>query len=194
MNAPVLVVDLEATCSEDMTAGWDMETAEIGAVWVGGNGTVLDHFQSFVRPVVNPQLTAFFTDLTGISQSDVDGAPSFTVAAEQLRQFVERYQMPGSSWLSWGAWDARQLVRESALYGIAEPIALPHQNGKRLFAKTQRIGKEVGMAKACELAGQAIHGTHHRALDDAMSIALLLPFVFGEKLLSARHQSSHSAP
>ncbi|ABF09719.1 3'-5' exonuclease [Cupriavidus metallidurans] len=194
MNAPVLVVDLEATCSEDMAAGWEMETAEIGAVWVRGNGTVLDHFQSFVRPVVNPQLTAFFTNLTGISQSDVDDAPLFTVAAEQLRQFVERYQMPGSIWVSWGAWDARQLLRDSARYRIAEPIALPHQNGKRLFAKAQKIGKEVGMAKACQLAGQTIAGTHHRALDDAMSIVGLLPFVFGEKLLRAQHQANHSAP
>lgn len=38
------------------------------------------------------------------------------------------------------------------------PIALPRQNLKRLFAKAQRIGKEVGMAKACALAGLTLEG------------------------------------
>ena len=53
---PILVVDLEATCDEYVPS-FDMETIEIGAVWIAANGTVLDRFQSIVRPVVNPMLT-----------------------------------------------------------------------------------------------------------------------------------------
>ncbi|SCU98814.1 3'-5' Exonuclease [Cupriavidus necator] len=185
MKVPILVVDLEATCSDDM-ASWDMETTEIGACFVGPDGAVLASFQSFVRPVVNPTLTAFCTDLTGISQTDVNSAPLFPVAAEMLRQFVERHQMPGSSWASWGAFDRKQLERDSARHGIAEPIALPHLNAKRMFAKANNVGKEVGMRKACELAGLALEGTHHRALDDARNVARLLPWAFGERLLRAR--------
>lgn len=53
MTAPVLVVDLEATCSEDGSITAEaMETLEIGAVRAGANGAVLDRFHSFARPIM----------------------------------------------------------------------------------------------------------------------------------------------
>ncbi len=189
MAAPILVVDLEATCSNDETIPpEDMETIEIGACWIDTNGIVIDRFQSFVRPTANPELTDFCISLTGITQENVDSAPLFQEAADLLRLFVERYQAPGSSWASWGAYDRKQFERDSCRHGVAEPIALPHQNAKRMFAKTQRIGKEVGMAKACEMAGLELEGAHHRALDDALNISRLLPWALGLKYLK-RHDT-----
>lgn len=177
-------MDLEATCSEDGTISAEcMETIEIGACWVNADGTILDRFQSFVRPVMNPQLTTFCTALTSIRQQDVSSAPLFPIAAESLRQFVALHAMPESTWASWGAYDRKQFVRDSAYHCIPEPITLPHQNAKRLFAKAQRIGKEVGMAKACELTRLGVEGAHHRALDDALNVGRLLPWVFGERSL-----------
>ncbi len=183
-GAPILVVDLEATCADDGTIPPEnMETIEIGACWIDTDGLVIDRFQSFVRPVLNPKLTGFCTSLTGIVQANVDTAPPFSAAAELLRQFTERYQALDSAWASWGAYDRKQFERDSARHGIAEPVALPHLNAKRLFAKAQRIGKEVGMAKACEMANLKLEGAHHRALDDALNIARLLPWVLGKKAL-----------
>jgi inhibitor of KinA sporulation pathway (predicted exonuclease) len=102
-NALLLVVDLEATCSDDgMIMPEAMETIEIGTYWISVDGTVINKFQCFVRPVLNPTLTAFCTSLTGIRQEDVDSAESFTQAANQLRRFVEQHQKPASIWLSWG--------------------------------------------------------------------------------------------
>src|SRR5258707_15625193 len=91
---PVLVIDLEATC-EEYDPAFDMETIEIGACWIAADGSVLDRFQSFVRPVVNPTLTPFCTQLTGITQADVDAAPLFPVAADALRGFVAKHQQAG---------------------------------------------------------------------------------------------------
>lgn len=179
-RSAILVVDLEATCS-DADPAFDMETIEIGACWIGADGLVLDRFRSFVRPVVNPQLTAFCTSLIGIRQADVDSAPLFPVAADALRAFVEKHQQAGSVWMSWGAYDRKQFERDSARHGVSAPIALPHENAKCLFAKAQRIGKEVGMVKACELVGLTLGGTHHRALDDALNIARLLPWALGDR-------------
>ncbi|MGG5543205.1 exonuclease domain-containing protein [Burkholderia vietnamiensis] len=174
----ILVVDLEATCDENVPS-FEMEAIEMGAVWIAADGAVLDRFQSFVRPVVNPTLTPFCKQLTGITQADVDAAPLFPVAADELRAFVAKHQQAGSVFMSWGSWDSRQLQRDSARHSVAMPIALPHQNAKALFAKKRRIGKQVGMAKACELVGLALAGTHHRALDDALNVARLLPWVRG---------------
>jgi inhibitor of KinA sporulation pathway (predicted exonuclease) len=179
MTDAILVIDLEATCSDDETiAAESMETIEIGACWIDAKGSVLDRFQSFVRPILNPRLTEFCTSLTGIQQWDVDGAPLFPAAAELLRQFAKQHATPSSFWTSWGAYDRRQIERDSIRHRISEPLDLPHQNAKRLFAEAQRIGKEVGMAKACELAGLAFEGTQHRALDDALNVARLLPWWF----------------
>lgn len=55
---------------------------------------------------------------------------------------------------------------------------MPHQNPKRLFAKAQRIGKEVGMTRACAMAGLELEGQHHRGLGNALNIAKLMPWVF----------------
>ena len=63
------------------------------------------------------------------------------------------------------------------------PLTMHHKSAKRLFAKAQRIGKEVGMARACALAGIALEGQHHRGLDDAMNIARLMPWILGNLTL-----------
>jgi inhibitor of KinA sporulation pathway (predicted exonuclease) len=183
MSYPILVVDLEATCSDDGSiAAEDMETIEVGACWVTADGSILDRFQSFVRPIKNPYLTPFCTQLTGILQRDIDSAPSFLNVAASLQRFVKRHRTPGAIWMSWGTYDDKQFTRDSMRHGVDHPIPLPHQNAKRMFAKSQRIGKEVGMAKACELAQLQLVGVHHRALDDALNVARLLPWVLGERV------------
>jgi inhibitor of KinA sporulation pathway (predicted exonuclease) len=182
LNLPLLIVDLEATCDENPPADFQMETIEVGAVLMDAGGLISDIFQSFVRPVGNPQLTTFCKKLTGISQADIDTAPSFPVVADHLRGMV------GSSvvcWASWGKWDATQLQRDSERHGIRRPLACPHVNAKRLFASVQSLGKEVGLRKACELAGVAWIGTHHRAVDDALNVAQLVPWLKGERSIRA---------
>ncbi|WP_332389402.1 3'-5' exonuclease [Burkholderia ubonensis] len=186
----ILVVDVEATCAEN-EPDFDMEMIEVGAVfWGAEDGSVLDRFQSFVRPIFNPQLTPFCTQLTGITQADVDAAPLFPEVADALRAFVAKHLQAGSIWTSWGAYDRRQFERDSARHGVSMPIVMPHENAKRLFARAQRIGKEVGMARACALAGLPLIGAHHRALDDALNVARLLPWVLGNQILTARVEAS----
>lgn len=149
MEKIFLVIDLEATCADDgsITAE-QMEIIEIGACWATASGIVLQRFQHFVRPLERPTLTPFCTSLTGISQKDVDQASLFPVAAQALQEFIAETSFQGAIWMSWGAYDFKQMVRDSQRHGIASPVDMPHQNAKRMFAKAQRIGKEVGMAKA----------------------------------------------
>lgn len=184
MNMEYLVVDLEATCSDDgSVTAENMEIIEIGACWASSSGEVLHRFQHFVRPLVNPVLTPFCIALTGISQNDVDGAPLFAAAAEKLNCFVEEHRASHSVWMSWGAYDLKQLIKDSSLHQVECPISLPHQNAKKAFAKIQKIGKEVGMSKACDLVGRPLFGQHHRGLDDAINIAGLLPWILGTRYL-----------
>ena len=176
-NVPVLVIDLEATCDDgDGLPASDMEIIEIGAVWATAEGNVLDTFQALVRPVVRPQLTPFCRQLTNIQQADVDGALLFPTVAARLASFAQRHQAPGATWGSWGQFDAKQLARDCERHGIQNPLAaFEHVNLKRRFAKARKI-KEVGMARALQMVGLPLDGSHHRGLDDARNIAKLLPW------------------
>ena len=176
-SVPVLVIDLEATCDEgDGIPASDMEIIEIGAVWATAEGTVLDTFQALVRPVGCPQLTPFCRQLTNIQQADVDGAELFPAVAARLASFAQLHQAEGATWGSWGQFDAKQLSRDCARHGIANPLAsFEHINLKRRFAKARKI-KEVGMARALQMVGLPLDGAHHRGLDDARNIAKLLPW------------------
>lgn len=186
----LLVIDLEATCADDGSIpSEEMEIIEIGACWTDWDGNVADRFQAFVRPLERPKLTTFCITLIGIQQNDIDTAPLFPVVAEALQEFIERHRRPDSIWTSWGAYDRKQIERECIRHGITNPISMEHQNAKRLFAKKQRIGKEVGMVMACQLAGLPLEGTHHRGLDDALNIAKLMPWVFGEQVLQTKRPS-----
>ena len=71
-----IILDLEATCTDNRNIYFDNEVIEIGAVKIE-NKQVIDEFQSFVRPVVNTELTEFCKNLTSINQSDVDNAEIF---------------------------------------------------------------------------------------------------------------------
>lgn len=174
----VLVIDLEATCSNDKSiTGSGMEIIEIGAVWVTPRGEVLDTFQRFVCPVLNKTLTPFCTQLTTITQDQVDGAPTFDQIAPLLQAFALKHAEPQSIWASWGNYDRVQFGHDSQRHGVENPVAhLPHANLKKLFAKKRKI-KRVGMMAALQIAGIEHTGEHHRALDDAINIAKLVSLV-----------------
>ncbi|TDY84983.1 UNVERIFIED_ORG: inhibitor of KinA sporulation pathway (predicted exonuclease) [Herbaspirillum seropedicae] len=191
MEKRFLVVDLEATCSDDGSiVPEEMEIIEIGACWATESGGVLERFQHLVRPLTRPVLTPFCKQLIGITQEEVDQAPLFPVAARALQAFVNDVASTDSVWMSWGNYDHKQLTRDAQRHGTAMPLLMPHQNAKRLFAKAQRIGKEVGMVRACTLAGLSLEGQHHRGLDDAVNIAKLMPWVLGHATLSGQRQAS----
>lgn len=178
-QANVLVIDLEATCSNDESiTGSNMEIIEIGACWVNPQGEILDTFQTFVRPVVNRILTPFCTELTTITQDKVDGAPTFDQVVPLLQEFALKHLQESSIWASWGAYDRNQFEFDSARHGVENPVAhLPHANLKKIFAKKRKI-KRVGMMGALQIAGIEHTGEHHRALDDAINISKLLRELF----------------
>jgi inhibitor of KinA sporulation pathway (predicted exonuclease) len=181
----LLVIDFECTCSDEGTPAAEkvppdaMEIIEIGAVIASFQGEVVDRFGRFVRPAERPTLTAFCQSLTAIKQTDLDAADSLSSVLAELDRWLGSSRTMLIGWGSWGAFDHRQLERECARKGLSNPLAsLPHTNLKARFAK--RLGiKQVGMAKALQLAGLPLLGAHHRGMDDALNIARLMPHSLG---------------
>jgi len=178
----VLVIDLEATCADDGSIpAEEMEVIEVGAVWATPDGEAIDTFQRFVRPTHRPQLTAFCRSLTHVEQASIDAAPTWPVVAAELAAFAKLHA--GRFWGSWGAYDRRQIERESVRHGLVDPLlGLHHRNLKSEFAKRRKI-KQVGMSTALQIAGLELHGEHHRALSDALNIVRLLAVDSSQKRL-----------
>jgi inhibitor of KinA sporulation pathway (predicted exonuclease) len=179
-----LILDLEATCcNQETIKRHQMEIIEIGAVMVEAQGlTVIDEFQTFIKPVRYPILTEFCKSLTSITQEQVDQAPGYVAAIAQLKQWLSNY--PNAVFGSWGDYDLNQFKQDSKFHNVPFPIAYPHVNLKQQFSSTQGLSKRYGMAEALQLAGIALAGTHHRGIDDARNIAKLLPFILGRQQLN----------
>jgi len=83
-----LVVDLEATCcDQDSIPQGENEIIEIGAVMVDADTLEpVDEFMTFVKSVHHPTLSSYCTELTSITQKEVDGAPENPAA---MKAFTE---------------------------------------------------------------------------------------------------------
>ncbi len=169
-----LVVDLEATCSEDgAVAREQMEIIEIGAVMLNRSTWQIDsEFQQFVKPVRNPYLTEFCTDamflaslLTTIKQSDVEKAPTFPEAMVNFQNWLSEF--PNYIFCSWGDYDRKQFIQDCEFHGVLYPFDSEHINIKKQFSEYLGTSKGYGMAGALSKLGIELKGTHHRGIDDA---------------------------
>ena len=166
------VVDLECTCWEyNDPEKQSHETIEIGAVLLDGDLNILKSISIYARPVEYPQLTSYCTQLTGISQEDVDTAPTFDNA---MREF--------SSWVgdckdvvlcSWGEFDKKQLMEECVKHACAYPFDQCHINIKQEYLRKLNRTKG-GLQKACRVCGISFEGTPHNGKDDAIMAAKVL--------------------
>jgi 3'-5' exoribonuclease 1 len=164
-----VIADLEATCWEKGTTPARMEIIEIGAVTLSSAaGDVTSEFGEFVRPVREPILSEFCIRLTGIRQSDVDGAGTF---AEVFPRFLEWIGPAPYTLCSWGAYDLGQFRVDCKRQGLSVPAPFErHLNLKQAFAHLEGI-KPCGMKGALGRLNIPLEGQHHRAIDDARNIA-----------------------
>ncbi len=174
-----LVIDLEATTSEGGKAfpPREMETIEIGAVLVRASTLEpVDEYQTFVKPIRHPVLLPFCTELTGIRQDMVDGAPLFHEAFAGMKRRLIAGRDGLVVWGSWGNFDAEQFQRDCWHNGVRYAMP-PHLNMKDALSAAQGWRKGYGMAKALTRCGLTLKGAHHRGIDDARNIAQMLPWI-----------------
>jgi len=184
-NQNIIVLDLEATCDEPQFEREKAEIIEIGACLVDADLKVISQFQTYVRPVVYPTLSAFCTKLTTIKQQDVDSAPGFSEAIRKFEVWIAECQEEYGAieaWGSWGAYDRKQFERQALLMDVPSPafLSIRHINFKERYAKAVGIKKRgVGLGKALSYENMAFGGVQHRGIDDALNIARLLPVALG---------------
>lgn len=175
----LLIVDLEATCWDDREQSIEtMEIIEFGcAVYDLDGHAVLGSYSQLVRPILNPQLSEFCTELTSITQTMINAAPPYPAAVDNLDEWTKRFDLV--AWGSWGQFDYNQVEADKKKHGIAPLLFdLPHLNIKKLWQQTTGYGKRrAGLGGALKALGYEFEGTHHRGIDDACNIARILPHI-----------------
>ena len=166
------VVDIEATCWDDgPPAGQVSEIIEIGLTVVDiAAGERVGKHRILVRPE-RSTVSAFCTELTGLTQTEVDTGVSF---AEACARLGEEFSAGRRGWASWGDYDRKQFLRQCEATGVPYPFGARHLNAKAVHADAFGLRRRVGMAQALAMAELPLEGRHHRGDDDAWNIAALI--------------------
>lgn len=163
-----IIYDLEATCWEGIRG--EREVIEIGAVKVDETRQIISTFDSFIRPVVHPELSEFCIELTSITQQDVDHSPFFREVIPHFRNWLgeEEYVL-----LSWGFMDPDLLRTDCLRHGIDKSWTKHARSLKHQYAKIMDLEHTVNFKTALEREGLKPLGHSHRAIDDSRNLARL---------------------
>lgn len=159
----VLVIDAEF----NQPSG---KTIQIGAgVYNANSGELLEKFMTYVNP--NEAITPFITQLTGITDSHVNGAPTINEGYRMLRALHQKHGcfMNPIVWGSGVRNDSLAIYEEG---GDAEPNFMGYRviDVKTIFQSQQMFrNKKIkgGLKSTCEYEGIGFEGTNHDAFADA---------------------------
>jgi inhibitor of KinA sporulation pathway (predicted exonuclease) len=168
----VNVVDVEATCwAGSQPPGEVSEIIEIGLTVIDLDaGERLVRHRILVKPA-RSTVSVFCTELTGLTQHEVDQGLTFT---EACRLLAAEHRAGARPWISWGDYDRHQFARQCQATRTPYSFGSRHTNAKAVFTEAYGLRKRPGMAQALEIAGLRLEGRHHRGEDDAWNIAALV--------------------
>lgn len=165
-----IIYDLEATCWRGRPPKGIQEIIEIGAYKINHYGEVVDTFNKFIKPWVNPYLSDFCQYLTSIRQTDVDRADNFVKVAENFQDWIGVYDEEYIL-CSWGKFDQRMLANDCDLHKIESDWLDNHTNLKDQYHKINGMSKYLGLKNTVVREGFEFTGIHHRAISDAENLA-----------------------
>ncbi|MED5530707.1 MAG: 3'-5' exonuclease [Pseudomonadota bacterium] len=177
MKELVIVCKLEAIRHEDDASVSIelMEVVEIGCVLCDLNGNVVDEFDTFVKPVRNPTLNAFYTQLTGITKIDIYSAPTFKRAMMLLDDWAYNCN---TMWASWGLSEYILLRGEQVRTGVeSEFMCKPHIDLREGWRRVAGAGRGKGLAYASRTYILDFDRAPQRALTDARNTARVLQYL-----------------
>lgn len=167
----IIIVDVESSCWKIATEQPENEISEIieiGVAVVNLSNLAIEEKDSILVKPTRSRISNFCTQLTTLTQQQVDDGILFAEACQILKS---KYKTDRRTWASWGDYDRNMFTKQCADLQIDYPFGPRHLNMKNLFAITHSLTKEVGLDKALNLLSLPFEGTHHRGGDDAYNIA-----------------------
>lgn len=180
MSCFVCVLDFEATC-EDNCPSYQNEIIEFPAVLMRLDVDKLvkiSEFQQYVKPIINPVLSKFCTELTGITQEQVNRGVTLKEADRLFMEWISTHVNFGTDkFMVWtcGQWDLKVCAK---IDYPAKGVSVPHVfnkfvNVKFVFDRFYRQ-KSYGMTNMLKVLDIELEGRHHSGIDDCKNIAKIV--------------------
>ncbi|GAB1604417.1 3'-5' exoribonuclease 1-like [Argonauta hians] len=180
----LLVIDFEATCTPYNT-NFKHEIIEFPIVLVDvKQRQIVDKFHAYCKPTINPELTKFCTELTGIKQETVNKAEKFPEVMSQALNFLltkglitsiknSSHRRNKFAIVTDGPWDMGRFLYYQCQYSEVQFPRWARQwiNIRRRYESFYDCKKAGGIKGMLEMLGMAFEGQLHCGLDDARNIA-----------------------
>eukprot|EP01127_Copromyxa_protea_P003190 TRINITY_DN1304_c0_g1_i2.p1 TRINITY_DN1304_c0_g1~~TRINITY_DN1304_c0_g1_i2.p1 ORF type:complete len:265 (-),score=25.80 TRINITY_DN1304_c0_g1_i2:65-772(-) len=182
-----VVLDFEASCEKEKSRQFVQEIIEFPSVVVDvASRKVISSWREYVRPVKKPTLSAFCTELTGITQETVDGADIFENVFKRYQKWL--YETVGDksfTFITCGDWDLKvMLPAQLRLDKLEAPSCFRKWiNLKTPFSKATGLPPRgmVGMLNHYKIK---LEGRHHSGLDDCTNIAAIVITMLNKNVFS----------
>jgi len=177
----IVIFDTEFTAwqgskERNWSLDWEhREIIQIAAVKVVLSQTgaqVVSSFNTLVKPLINPDLSDYIMQLTGIEQHVLDDmGVDYQAALQQLYAFCSQGTLPCYSWGN----DKNILIDNCLLNGIQMPdFSADFYNLHAMARKVNIDGAHLCSGELASHLGLDLQGHIHNALYDVRSIALAL--------------------
>ena len=136
-------------------------------------------FHTYVQPTVEPSITAFITDLTGITQDMVKGKPILSMVLDQLHHWMMSEGLLDGKvnfiFVTCGDWDLKTaLSNNCAFLKLEYHDYLKRWINIKAYFQLVTGKKGSGMDSMLTDLGLTLDGRHHSGIDDSRNIAKIL--------------------
>ncbi|XP_046897491.1 ERI1 exoribonuclease 2 [Hypomesus transpacificus] len=186
----LIVIDFESTCWREKKH-YGQEIIEFPAVLLNtSTGEVEAEFHSYVQPQEHPVLSDFCTELTGITQAQVESGVPLQICLSRFSRWLQTQQLqrglafsrhPSGSpapshklcaFVTWSDWDLGVCLQyECSRKQLHKPDVLNSWTDLRSTYKLFYSRKPKGLNGALQDLGIQFSGRQHSGLDDARNTA-----------------------
>lgn len=172
------VLDFECTCDNPLPEGFLHEIIEFPVILLNIKTLeVISVFHAYCRPSLNPILTKFCKNLTGVTQSQVDSAETLDVVLAKVHTWIETHVWSKGKTFAFatdGPWDF-----DKFLYPECKRLGIKYPSYCKTFVDVRShysrfYGLRGGISFMLEKLGKTFEGREHSGLDDARNITRIV--------------------
>jgi inhibitor of KinA sporulation pathway (predicted exonuclease) len=171
----ICILDFEATCWENNKEHEIIEFPSILWRWDSKGFHRISDIQIFVKPKINPVVSKFCHNLTGITQQQVDNGVTLEEALKLHKEWLEKHaNLDRTLIVTCGHWDIKNMLpNDLKLNNLKHPHSVykRYSDIKVIFKDIMNTRSRKGMTGMLSILSLKLEGRHHSGIDDCHNIS-----------------------